>query len=80
MSGPSVGRALRERFDAIQRAEVLRLQRKLRRLNDDDRRVAEAAIAAVVSALVTQAAATVETCDARTLKAVVRLFGLNVAA
>jgi glutamyl-tRNA reductase len=52
MSGPIVSRALRERFEAIRRAEIERLTRKLRGLTDDERRSVDAITADVIHAIV----------------------------
>lgn len=51
MSGATARKALRRRFDAIRRAELERLQKKLRGLSEADRRSAEAIIADVVQAI-----------------------------
>jgi len=48
MSGPTVSQALRHRFNAIRRAEVERLDKKLRGLTDAERRSAETIIADIV--------------------------------
>ena len=51
MSGPIVSQALRERFEAIRRAEIERLTKKLRGLTDDERRSIEAITVDVIHAI-----------------------------
>ena len=51
MSGPTVGRALHDRFDAIRRAELERLQRKLAGLTAADRQFVHEITSEVVNAL-----------------------------
>ena len=52
MSGPILSHALRERFEAIRRAEIERLNKKLRGLTDDERRSVDAITADVIRAIV----------------------------
>ncbi len=78
MSGSTVGRALRRRFEAVRSAEVDRLRRKLAGLSDDERHVAETIIADVVGALAVEPArALSEGCQPQALEAVARLFDLE---
>jgi glutamyl-tRNA reductase len=51
MSGPAVSVALRDRFDTIRRAEIGRLDKKLRGLSEDDRRSIEVITADVIRAI-----------------------------
>lgn len=51
MSGLSVGQALRERFESIRRAELQRLNKKLRGLTDDQRQSVEAITADITRAI-----------------------------
>ena len=78
MSGSNVNQALRNRFESIRRAEIERLNKKLRGLTDDDRRSVEAITAAVVHAIVCVPEHAL-TSDAPTsaLEAMVRLFALE---
>jgi glutamyl-tRNA reductase len=77
MSGTTVGRALKDRFDAIRLTEIERLEKKLRGLSDDERRSAEAIIRDVVHAIarVPEEALTDDT-PAHALQALVQLFDL----
>lgn len=78
MSGGTVSRALRERFESIRQSEVERLEKKLRGLSDDERRVVEAITADVVQAIagVPARALAVEQSQPA-LQALVRLFALD---
>lgn len=77
MSGPTVSVALRYRFDAIRRAEVERLDKKLRGLSDDDRRSVEAITADIIHAIAcVPERALHEGAPEPALDAVVRLFAL----
>jgi len=78
MSGPTVSRALRTRFDRIRRAELERLDKKLRGLTDADRRSVEALTADIIQAIarVPEQALAAEAPRA-SLDAVVRLFELE---
>ena len=51
MSGPTATQALHDRFDAIRRAELARLKKKLTGLSDDDRRFVAEVTAGIVDAL-----------------------------
>lgn len=77
MSGPRASHALRERFEAIQRAEISRLTKKLRSLTDDERRAVEAITADVIHAIacVPERALAGERSQPAA-EALVRLFGL----
>jgi glutamyl-tRNA reductase len=78
MSGGAVSRALLDRFEAIRQAEVERLDKKLRGLNDDDRRVVEAITADVVQAIAgVPARALSDEVPGPALAALVRLFALD---
>lgn len=78
MSGTSVRRALRNRFDSIRQTEIERLNKKLRGLSDAERRAAEAIIHQVVHAIasVPEQALSDDT-PAPALRAVVDLFDLH---
>lgn len=78
MSGGTVSRALQDRFEAIRQAEVERLDKKLRGLSDDHRRLVEAITADVVHAIAgVPAAALTDEVSEPALEAVVRLFALD---
>ena len=78
MSGGSVSRALQDRFEAIRQSEVERLDKKLRGLSDDHRRLVEAITSDVVRAIaVVPAAALTDDTPAPALEALVRLFALD---
>ncbi|HZT75907.1 MAG TPA: hypothetical protein VFA27_04565 [Vicinamibacterales bacterium] len=78
MSGGMVGQALRDRFESIRQAEVERLEKKLRGLSDDDRRVVEAITAEVVQAIAgVPVRALADELPEPALDAVVRLFALE---
>ena len=51
MSGPGLSKALRRRFETIRRAELERLDKKLRSLTAEDRHHVEAITAAVIQAI-----------------------------
>lgn len=78
MSGPTVSQALQERFDAIRRAELERLKKKLGNLTDEQRRSVEAITADIINAIA-RVPAPVLTDRARApqLDAVIRLFALE---
>ncbi|MBZ5556266.1 MAG: hypothetical protein LAO77_03220 [Acidobacteriia bacterium] len=77
MSGPTVSVALRHRFDAIRRAELERLDKKLRGLSEDDRRSVEAITADIIHAIArVPERALGEDTPKPALDAVVRLFEL----
>ncbi len=78
MSGGIVSQALRDRFESIRQSEVERLEKKLRGLSDDDRRLVEAITADVVRAIAgVPARALADEAHAPALEAVVRLFALD---
>lgn len=79
MSGSSVGRALRLRFEAVRSAELERLRRKLTGLTDTERRMAEAIIADVVGALAMEPVRVLADGfdQPQALEAVARLFDLE---
>jgi hypothetical protein len=78
MSGSTVSRALRKRFDAITSAEITRLDKKLRGLTDDERQSVEAITAEVIAAIagVPERALAVEP-PQPALAALVHLFALD---
>jgi len=78
MSGPTASQALHDRFDAIRRAELARLKKKLAGLSDAERQFVEQITADVVGAL-TRGPEQVLADDAspRSAEALVRLFALE---
>jgi glutamyl-tRNA reductase len=77
MSGPTVSVALRHRFEAIRRAELERLDKKLRGLSEDDRRSIEVITADVIRAIAcVPERALHEGAPEPALQAVVTLFAL----
>ena len=52
MSGPTVKRVLRNHFETIRRAELDRLERKIRGLSDDQRRSVDAITVEIIHAIV----------------------------
>lgn len=78
MSGFKVSEALRDRFEAIRRHEIKRLDRKLRRLSDADRQSLEAITCEIVHAIANvPARALAEDAPPPAVEAVVRLFALD---
>lgn len=78
MGGPAVSVALRDRFDAIRRSEVERLEKKLRGLSDADRRSVEAITADIIHAIArVPERALHNNAPEPQLEAVVRLFELE---
>ena len=78
MSGPTVSQALQDRFDAIRRAELARLKKKLGHLSDDERRSVEAITADIIHAIaLVPARVLTDGSQAPSLDAVVRLFALD---
>ena len=77
MSGPTVSIALRNRFEAIRRAELARLSKKLRGLTEDERQSVDAITAHITQAIVGLAERGLSS-DASNpaAEALVRLFGL----
>lgn len=80
MSGTTVSRALHHRFDEIRRSELVRLERKLRRLSDVERQSVEAVVTDVIAALARPATQLADEAHTRTLDAIVRLFELDIPA
>lgn len=78
MSGPTASQALHDRFDAIRRAELSRLKKKLAGLSEADRRFVDQITADVVFAL-TRGPEKALADDASPLsaEALVRLFALE---
>jgi glutamyl-tRNA reductase len=77
MSGLAVSRALQDRFEAIRRAEVDRLAKKLRGLTEDERQLVESVTADVVRAIVcAPALALVRESQPDAADTLVHLFGL----
>jgi glutamyl-tRNA reductase len=78
MSGTTVGRALRNRFETIRQAEVERLNKKLRGLTEADRQSAEAIIADIVEAIASVPERTLsDNTPPAALQALVHLFDLR---
>jgi glutamyl-tRNA reductase len=78
MSGPTVGRALCDRFESIRRHEIERLKKKLRGLSDDERRSLEAITCDIVRAIATVPQRALEDDTPQpALDALVRLFALD---
>ena len=78
MSGPMVSRALRARFETIRQSELVRLDRKLRGLTDDERRSVEAITADVIHAIACVPERTLDDdTPPRALEALIELFGLR---
>ncbi|HYM26233.1 MAG TPA: hypothetical protein VEU08_23615 [Vicinamibacterales bacterium] len=51
MSGPTVKRVLHNHFETVRRAELDRLEKKLRGLSDDQRRSVDAITAEIIHAI-----------------------------
>ncbi len=78
MSGTKVSQALQNRFEAIRRAELDRLKKKLGGLSDEQRQSVEAITADVVRAIArVPACALADDPQRPALEAVVRLFALE---
>jgi glutamyl-tRNA reductase len=78
MSGPTVSQALRDRFESIRQMEITRLNKKLRRLSDADRRSLEAITTEVVRAIISvPERALADDTPQPALEALVRLFALD---
>ena len=78
MSGGMVSQALRDRFESIRQSEVERLEKKLRGLSEQDRRIVEAITAEVVQAIAgVPARALADEVPEPALEALVRLFALD---
>ena len=73
-----VGRALRARFETIRQAELLRLEKKLRGLTDEERRSVEAITAEVIDAIAGVPERTIDDdTPPRALEALIELFVLG---
>jgi len=73
-----VSRALRARFETIRQSELVRLDRKLRGLTDDERRSVEAITAEVIHAISCVPERTIDDdTPPRALEALIELFGLR---
>jgi glutamyl-tRNA reductase len=78
MSGPTVSRALQNRFEAIRQNEVVRLEKKMRGLTDDERQSVEAITVDIIRALARGAdRALAADVPEPALDALVRLFALE---
>ena len=78
MSGPTASQALQHRFDAIRRAELERLKKKLAGLSDADRAFVDQITADVVGALTRgPEKALAEGSPVINVEALVRLFALE---
>ncbi|MGE5242726.1 MAG: hypothetical protein ACM3SQ_00675 [Betaproteobacteria bacterium] len=78
MSGSKVSEALQNRFEAIRRAELDRLKKKLGGLSDEDRESVEAITADVIRAIASvPARALADGTKHPELEAVVRIFALE---
>jgi hypothetical protein len=78
MSGPTVSQVLHDRFDAIRRAELERLKKKLDGLTDADRQFVHQITADVVDALARgPKRALAEDSPSIAIEALVRLFALE---
>ena len=77
MSGPTVSRALHDRFEAIRRAELERLKKKLGGLSDEDRRHVETITADIIHAIARLPAQALSNAQPRALEALVRVFALK---
>ncbi len=78
MSGSKISQALQERFEAIRRAELDRLRKKLGGLTEEDRRHVEAITADIIQAIArVPAQALAVDAQAPALEAMVRLFALD---
>ena len=81
MSGPTVSRALRDRFETIRQAEIERLNKKLRGLSVADRCSLEAITADVVRAICrVPEQVLAKDAPAPALEALVRLFALDAGS
>ena len=78
MSGLMVSRALRARFETIRQSELVRLDKKLRGLTDEERRSVEAITADVIHAIACVPEQTIDDdTPPRALEALIELFGLS---
>jgi glutamyl-tRNA reductase len=79
MSGPTASQALHDRFDAIRRAELERLKKKLTGFSDANRQFVDEITADVVGALIRgPEKALAENSPLIAVEALVRLFALEV--
>ena len=78
MSGITVTRALRNRFESIRQTEIVRLHKKLRGLSDADRRSLDAITTEIIHAIasVPEQALGVDA-PQPALEALIRLFALD---
>lgn len=76
MSGFTLSRVLADRFDAIRRSEIERLEKKLRGLSDVDRQSIDAITADVICAIA-RVPEMVDEAPPESVDAVVRLFALD---
>lgn len=77
MSGATISRVMRERFESIRRSELERLGRKkLRGLSDDQRESVDAITAEITGAILRLADRGLAGAPAPALDAVARLFAL----
>jgi len=73
-----VSRALRARFETIRQSELVRLDKKLRGLTDDERRSVEAITVDVIHAIACVPERAIDDATPpRVLEALVELFGLR---
>jgi len=73
-----VSRALSARFENIRQSELVRLEKKLRRLSADDRRSVDAITAEVIHAIARVPERNIDAdTSPRALEALVRLFALG---
>jgi glutamyl-tRNA reductase len=77
MSGPGLSKALRTRFEGIRRAELERLEKKLRGLTAEDRDHVEAITASVIQAIACVPDPALNDAGQKHLDAVAQLFALE---
>ena len=80
MSGPTASQALHDRFDAIRRAELARLKKKLAGLNDQERESVDQITTEVIEALARGPALALadRAVPSRSVDVLVHLFGLDL--
>jgi hypothetical protein len=80
MSGPTASQALQDRFDAIRRAELTRLKKKLTGLSEQDRQSVDRITTDIVVALTRGAARalTSGTVPPTSIDALIQLFALDL--
>jgi glutamyl-tRNA reductase len=78
MSGRTVSRMLRNRFESIRQSEIGRLDKKLRGLTEEDRRMVESITADIIQAIacLPERALAADTAEPG-MEALVRLFALE---